>query len=209
MTDGASVLDLIQIADSAFPSGAYAQSFGLEGLYELGDVDLEAQMRFLLANGLARVELPVVRLAFSGLEEPQALDELMDVLLPVAEFRVGSRSIGKSFLRAVKGLQACDLEAEHHPVVFGAVLRHWHLDLDDGLHVYAFQVLRQQLSVAQRLGKIGQSAMQAMLHRLKPAVHASVQGSSSIEKDEIGGFAPWLDIAGMTHAHQFARLFLS
>ena len=44
------------------------------------------------------------------------------------------------------------------------------LDLEDGLQVYAFQALRQQLSAAQRLGKIGQSAMQDLLHRLKPAV---------------------------------------
>jgi urease accessory protein UreF len=41
---------------------------------------------------------------------------------------------------------------EHHAVVFGAVLRDWEIGLDDGLVVYAWQAVRQQLSAAQRLG---------------------------------------------------------
>jgi urease accessory protein len=202
------LLDLVQIVDSAFPSGAYAHSLGLEGLYALGEVDLEAHLRLVLTNGLERIELPVVRLAFQG-DNAGALDAVMDVVLPVKEARVASRSIGRGFLRAVDGVRRCEVDAEHHAVVFGVVLRAWRLDLDDGLQVYAFQALRQQLSAAQRLGKIGQSAMQDLLHGLKPAVCSSVERSYAVTLDEIGGFAPWLDLAGMAHEHQFARLFRS
>ena len=55
-----------------------------------------------------------------------ALDELMDVLLPVREFRQASRSIGRSFLRAAARVRPAGLAergVEHHAVVFGAVLR--------------------------------------------------------------------------------------
>jgi len=109
----------------------------------------QAHLRLVLTNGLERIELPLVRAAFLNDVTGAALDDLMDVVLPVKETRVASRSIGHSFLRAVNGVRRCEVEAEHHAVVFGAVLREWQLNLNDGLHVYAFQALRQQLSAAQ------------------------------------------------------------
>jgi urease accessory protein len=205
------LLDLLQLGDSAFPSGGYAQSLGLETLYVWGEVDLERHIRFVLANGLARLELPIVREAYlaEDVGELDALDALMDVLVPVAELRTASRSMGRGFFRAAARIRPVRASAEHHAVVFGAVLRAWQIELDDGLDVYAFQAVRQQLSAAQRLGKIGQSTLHDLLDRLKPAVSAAVAESWTIARDEIGGYAPLLDLAGMAHAHQHARLFLS
>src|SRR5437870_5654063 len=156
MVDSRSLLDLLQIADSSFPSGSYAHSHGLESLYAQGKVPLESFLQFLLSSGLARLELPVVREAFlsDDIGSVKELEALMDVLIPVREFRQASRSIGRGFLRAatrVRPVPIAETGIEHHAVVFGAVLRAWNLDLNDGLAVYGWQAIRQQLSAAQRL----------------------------------------------------------
>jgi urease accessory protein len=202
------VLDLLQLADSAFPSGSYAHSLGLETLFGWGNIDLCAHLRCMLQSSLARVELPVARLAFGG-TAPAELDDLLDVLMPVAEFRLSSRSVGRSLLRAASRIRPCAARAEHHAVVLGVVLRAWNLDLEDGLEMYAFQAVRQQLSAAQRLAVIGQSTAQDLLHQLKPAMRSAVESSRTVAREEIGGFTPLVDLAGMAHAQQHARLFRS
>jgi urease accessory protein len=199
------MLDLLQLADSGFPTGAYAHSLGLEGLYAMGDVDLVGHCRFVLANGLARLELPIVRLAYS---EEVELDELMDALLPVRELREASRSMVRSFRRVAVGL-GIGVAGEHHAVVYGAVVREWGIPLEDGLRAYSFGALRQQLQAAQRLGRIGQSAVQANLNTLKPDMEAAVAASMRVDREDIGGFAPLVDVAAMRHTHAGARLFLS
>src|SRR5260370_15663267 len=124
----------------------------------------------------------------------------MSPLLPVARRRARSSSLGRSFRRAAAGIGPLDTPAELHAVVFGAVLHAWGLELDDGLDVYAFQAVRQQLSAAQRLGKIVQSTLHDLLDRLKPAVRAAVAASWIIAREQISSFTPCLVRAWLAHS---------
>lgn len=211
------LLALLQLSDSSFPTGSHAHSFGLEWLYSQGEVDLERVLRLRLSQGLARLELPFVRAAFDcdpdGLAQ---LNETYDALQPVQELREASRSIGHSLLRASLDVEPSDIcqralasGLAHQPVAFGVVARAWEVDLVQSLEAYAFQSIRQQLSVAQRLGKLGQRAVQRTLRALRPAVSAAVEQARTVPIGDAGAFTPFLDIAGIQHRQQFARVFLS
>jgi urease accessory protein len=181
-------------------------------------VDLRTHLRARLLDTLARLELPLVREAYETDEVARLaeLDLLADVLMPVHETRQASRSIGHSFLRAAAKLTAEGMAGpalaagvQHQPITFGIVLHDWDVPLAEGLSVYAWQAVRQQLTAAQRLGRIGQSAVQQLLNELKGELSMCVARSLRTPLDEAGSFAPWLDLAGIKHEHQFARLFLS
>lgn len=212
------LLDLLQLSDSTFPSGSYAHSLGLEWLDGQEGFDIEAVVRARLSQSLARLELPVARTAYAATrpDELAEVDGLLDVLTPVREIRQASRSVGRSFLRAALKLRPGGLPAaaaergvEHQPVAYGMVMRAWGVPIEQALASYSLQAVRQQLSAAQRLGRLGQSRLQELLNHMKPAVCAAIERSRGVPLHEAGAFSPWMDMAGMRHERQFARLFLS
>src|SRR5688572_25345650 len=120
-------LDLLHVADSSFPTGAYAHSAGLETLAPADAVDLERLLLVRLRETLGRFELVYLIHAYS-LDLADLDRDLHTRLLP-RETRDASASIGTSLLRA-----ACDLTSDgrligflehgpyrHHPIAFGAV----------------------------------------------------------------------------------------
>jgi urease accessory protein len=205
-------LDVLQMVDSSFPSGAYAHSFGLE---TLAPSDLGEALKLRLEESLARLELVFARHAYT--HDLLELDDRLHASLLVREPREASSVVGASLLRSACLIlpdarlhQFLEAGRHHHQaVVFGAVAAAIELPPEMAGQAYAFSTLRAQVSAAQRLGWIGQREAQRVLHRLKPAVRLAASRAAELALDEAGAFTPLWDIACMQHERAPARMFAS
>jgi urease accessory protein len=113
--EGLAFLQLLHLADSAFPIGSLAHSFGIESLVSaslLETADLEAFLRgYLEEAGVVEAVFcrEAARLAReSEVEFPSArwreINDSLAALKPGREARAGSAALGRNFLRAVLAL---------------------------------------------------------------------------------------------------------
>ncbi len=219
---------LLQVTDSAFPTGGYAHSAGFEQIVQLGVVRDAATMADYLRDhvwpALAHFELPVVRLsreaALRGeVAELHALDEIVETAKGSRELREASRALGRRRLAGLQGIQmssvppdfAQDVETGrtpgHHAVIFGAALAH--LPEDALLTAWAFQALSGICLTAPKLLRIGQDAVQRLLAEALAAAESNLDLSHTISRDDLGWFDPAVEIASMRHEIAHERLFIS
>ena len=204
-------LDVLHVADSSFPTGAYVHSAGLESLEE----DLDQVLTVRAEQTLGRFELVFLLHAYT--DDLLALDRNLHTMLFAHESRAASSAIGTNLLRAVSDVHSDERLAaflrdgpyRHHPIAFGAVCAALSAPPPLAASTYAFQSLRSLVSAAQRLGRLGQRDAQRLLQRLKPAVQAAVDVALALPLDKAGAFAPAWDIAAMAHERAPARMFAS
>lgn len=205
-------LSALHVLDTAFPTGAYVHSFGLE---TLAPNDLEGALQLRLEQSLAHFELVFLLQAYE--HDLPDLDELFHAMLLPREAREASSSIGTNLLRAAcEFVQDARLEVflhkgkhHHQPVAFGALATALQMPSDLATTAYAFSAMRAHVSAAQRLGWIGQRQAQQVLHRLKPNVHAAAGQAQRLGLADAGPFTPAWDIASMEHESARARMFAS
>jgi urease accessory protein UreF len=105
---------VLHFSDSALPVGAYAHSFGLEGVCQMGIVhDKETLKTFLhrdVVTALTHIELPLVAHAYQAamdgkIEELKKLDQLSFALRPTRQLREAA-SRNRPTSMAARGLIA-------------------------------------------------------------------------------------------------------
>ncbi|MCA0847419.1 urease accessory protein UreF [Salipiger thiooxidans] len=213
----AELVTALQLGDSAFPTGAFAYSWGMETLL----ADAQLQRRDLA--GFVETELSgrwhgIDRPALAGGWRAETIADLEDCDLSLwsEAQRRASQEAGAATLAAATRLELASAReirasvtagrmAGHLPVLTGALHRGAGLGLTTALLVAAQGFLRGLLSAAVRLGQAGALEAQRIARALAPTLIDMARPPAPGTLPQ--GFSPMTDIALMRpHA---ARLFVN
>jgi urease accessory protein len=214
---------LWQLIDSAFPSGGFAHSSGLEASVHHGRVSDGAGVLSFARQALSqagRSALPIVTTAHTDPGRLLELDRLSDVFLSNPVANRASRAQGRALLTSasrsffVPGLSAIEQQigqglCAHHAPIFGAVFRTLDIDLADTQRTFLFMTIRGVASAAVRLGLLGTYEAQTMQMEASAGIQHTIDRCGSLSPDDIAQTSPVLDLCQSTHDRLYSRLFQS
>jgi urease accessory protein len=219
------LLTILQHADSAFPSGSFAFSNGIEGLAAMNAPLDRSGLRDVIAMVLRhrwatsdRVAVVRAHRAGDDFGELAALDGAVEAATLAEPLRSGSKRNGQALLAAHTRLGTpgagefrAQIAAEklhgHLPVVQGFLWRARGMSENDAMTVSGYTTASGLIAATVRLGRIGAVEAQAVLAALLPTIadlSVPVAPNAQIES-----FLPWVDAAASRQAHAHLRLFAS
>jgi urease accessory protein len=224
------LLPLLHLADTAFPTGGYAHSFGLETYCQEGRVTSAAELMAFLTMHLegaagptdATAAVAVLRAFRAGdLAACGELDATLEAMKPVRELREASRQMGRQTLRvataltrhpALAGYLAAVDAGErpgHHGVAFGLAAGALGVEAEAAATGYLYSATALLVGAALRLMRLGQLEGQRVLWSLHPVIARVAAEAAARDPSDLWGWAPGLELAGIAHAGLDARLFRS
>ncbi len=231
-TDARWLLGLLQAGDSYYPTGAYAHSFGLEGLVQTGMIHDRATLRsFILLSvlpALRQAELPLAAHAFAALD-PTApewgkvgeLCVLANALKSSREARTATENIGRQRAELAATLHNHPLAKDY---LARAAAENWPFSsaisaalegrilgapIEAVLAGLTYASVGGLLAASMKIMRIGQNASQTLLTEVLGQAPAIIEAARVVPLDEIGWFNSWLDIAAARHETADGRMFIS
>ena len=232
------LLSLLQISDSAFPTGAFSHSQSLEAFHAAGELrdagDLSRLVRLQL-GALATSDCIALRVAYGATQGAtqgatpgpgSALAVVVPDLLLTAtkltrELREASLATGRKFLRSVRALGCVGKVEEldrlirdgtadgNLAVCYGVAGSELGVGEEATLEAYLFAGAASLVSAGQKLVPLGGDTAQRVLHELGEAVLRAARDSAKIPVESMHAFAPTVDIRSMHHERQRVRLYIS
>jgi urease accessory protein len=214
---------LLQLSDSALPTGGFAHSGGLESMAQQREVAGLADLRRFLHDALwqtGHFALPLVAAAHDDPLSLSRLDQRAEVFLSNQVANRASRTQGRAFLDTCARIFPGQLSALreravssglrwHHAPLFGAVLKALEVERLVAQQLYLSLALRGLLFSAVRLGLAGTHQAQRLQHELLPALDAVLEACAGLGEDQLAQTAPLADLLGSMHDRLYSRLFQS
>jgi len=232
---GENQLLLWQLADSAFPTGGFAHSAGLEAAWQHGEVRNRSELREWLVvslNQVSHAALPFVNRAHVDPERLEELDHLCDAFTANHVANRASRLQGRAMLAAVERIfpehrLRVALPPHEHPTlkrpesrdpfppfahlspVFGTVTSSLGIAHDEAIRLFVFLHLRSAIAAAVRLNIVGPMEGQAIQFQLGEQAEAVARRGTALTLDDLAQTAPLLDLWQGAQDRLYSRLFQS
>jgi urease accessory protein len=227
------LLRLQQLADSAFPIGGAAHSFGIEALVEERLLNTESLARFLqdYLEEFGALEAAYCAasctLSCNGGASGEPIREWLGWNAELGarkvarESRDGSAAMGRRFLSLAASMSEAELLVEasetvaacgaevHLAACFGFVAGTLGIDASTAAAAYLQQSMTALVSACQRLLPLGQTHAHQILWSLKPAMLLAVERGVAESPATIRCFTPLVDLSSARHASLYTRLFMS
>jgi urease accessory protein len=226
-----SLLSLLQLSDSAFPSGRYTLSYGLESLVQTGHLTASSDPATLTAllgdnircgaapsDGLA---LACTHRAAGDLDVVTQVDTRLTAVKLPREVREASTRTGRAVLAvatvAIGGSAVRDYAERvrdgstpgNHAVVVGLLAASLKVPCLEAVvgELYAFS--SSWAGAAVRLGLVDHRGAQALLHRVRPVIATAALEVIERDVSQISSCMPFVDVMAMRHEQAELRLFAS
>jgi urease accessory protein len=215
-------LTLWQLSDSAFPTGGFAHSAGLEAAWQHGEVKNRGELISFIETSLLQLGSAALPFVIAAHNEPGRLrefDQLYEAFTTNHVANRASRAQGKAFLAAVqriflsgKGSQSprlSDTPFNHFPCVFGGALSLLDIPAEIATRLFFFNHLRGIVAAAVRLNIVGPMEAQTLQQQLSSTTEKVMKACGSLTLDDIAQTSPLLDIWQGGQDRLYSRLFQS
>lgn len=223
-------LHLIQIHDSAFPTGSFAHSFGMETYIQENVIrkadDLREFCDMYLRQNLASTDAILVKEAYRLAKEQDKqglvrLENICHAIKLSPETRKGSTMMGRQFLQTVQPLNDGELLTfwseklknkeikAHFPIVYGIYTAMLGVDLKMSLETFLYSSITALVQNAVRAIPLGQTSGVQTIFTLLPVIQETARHVMTLDLDDLDNNSIALEISSMKHEFLHSRLFIS